>query len=32
MVLGNLPVPGCSTIWMIVGKGPTAAGGGGGVV
>ena len=30
MVLGNLPVPGCSTIWMIVGKGPTAAGGGGG--
>ena len=24
MVLGNLPVPGRPTIWMIVGQGPTA--------
>ena len=24
MVLGKLPVPGGSTIWMIVGQGPTA--------
>ena len=24
MSLGNLPVPGLSTIWMIVGQGPTA--------
>ena len=24
MVLGNLSVPGRPTIWMIVGKGPTA--------
>ena len=23
MVLGKLPVPGCPTIWMIVGQGPT---------
>ena len=22
MVLGKLPVPGCPTIWMIVGQGP----------
>ena len=33
MALGNLPVPGRPTIWMIVGQGPTAfavgAGGGG---
>ena len=32
MVLGKLPVPGCLTIWMIVGQGPIAlalgAGGG----
>ena len=32
MVLGKLPVPGLSTIWMIVGQGPSAlaigAGGG----
>ena len=32
MALGNLPVPGRPTIWMIVGQGPTAlaegAGGG----
>ena len=32
MVLGKLPVPGCPTIWMIVGQGPIAlaigAGGG----
>ena len=36
MVLGKLPVPGSPTIWITVGKGPTAlaigAGGGGGVV
>ena len=32
MSLGNLPVPGLSTIWMIVGQGPTAlAVGAGGV-
>ena len=24
MVLGKLPVPGCPTIWMIVGQGPNA--------
>ena len=24
MALGNLPVPGRPTIWMIVGQGPTA--------
>ena len=32
MVLGNLPVPGRPTIWMIVGQGPTAlaVGAGGG--
>ena len=24
MVLGKLPVPGCPTIWIIVGQGPTA--------
>ena len=24
MVLGKLPVPGCPTIWMIVGQGPIA--------
>ena len=24
MALGNLPVPGCPTIWMVVGQGPTA--------
>ena len=32
MALGNLPVPGRPTIWMIVGQGPTAlaAGAGGG--
>ena len=24
MVLGNLPVPGRPTIWIIVGQGPTA--------
>ena len=24
MILGKLPVPGRSTIWMIVGQGPTA--------
>ena len=24
MVLGKLPVPGRPTVWMIVGKGPTA--------
>ena len=33
MVLGKLPVPGCPTIWIIVGQGPIAlaegAGGGG---
>ena len=32
MVLGKLPVPGCPTIWMLVGQGPIAlamgAGGG----
>ena len=33
MVLGKLPVPGRSTIWMIVGQGPNAlAVGAGGVV
>ena len=33
MVLGKLPVPGCPTIWMIVGQGPIAlAVGMGGVV
>ena len=33
MVLGNLPVPGRPTIWMIVGQGPIAlAVGAGGVV
>ena len=33
MVLGKLPVPGCPTVWMIVGHGPTAlAVGAGGVV
>ena len=33
MALGNLPVPGRPTIWMIVGQGPTAlAVGAGGVV
>ena len=31
MVLGNLPVPGRPTIWMIVGKGPTALALGAGV-
>ena len=32
MVLGKLPVPGCPTIWIIVGQGPTAlvVGAGGG--
>ena len=32
MVLGKLPVPGCPTIWMIVGQGPSApaVGAGGG--
>ena len=32
MVLGKLPVPGCPTIWMTVGQGPTAlaVGAGGG--
>ena len=32
MVLGNLPVPGCRTIWIIVGQGPIAlaVGAGGG--
>ena len=32
MALGKLPVPGCPTIWMIVGQGPTAlaVGAGGG--
>ena len=32
MVLGNLPVPGRPTIWIIVGQGPTAlaVGAGGG--
>ena len=24
MVLGRLPVPGCLTMWMIIGQGPTA--------
>ena len=24
MVLGKLPVPGCPTIWITVGQGPTA--------
>ena len=24
MVLGKIPVPGCLTIWMIVGQGPIA--------
>ena len=24
MVLGKLPVPGCHTIWITVGQGPTA--------
>ena len=34
IVLGKLPVPGRSTIWMIVGQGPIAlaVGAGGGVV
>ena len=33
MVLGKLPVPGRSTIWMLVGQGPIAlAVGAGGVV
>ena len=33
MALGNLPVPGRPTIWMVVGPGPTAlAVGAGGVV
>ena len=33
MVLGKLTVPGCHTIWMIVGQGPNAlAVGSGGVV
>ena len=33
MALGKLPAPGRPTIWMIVGKGPTAlAVGAGGVV
>ena len=32
MVLGKLPVPGCPTIWISVGQGPTAlaVGAGGG--
>ena len=32
MALGNLPVPGRPTIWMVVGQGPTAlaVGAGGG--
>ena len=32
MALANLPVPGCPTIWMIVGQGPTllTVGAGGG--
>ena len=32
MVLGKIPVPGCPTIWITVGKGPTAlaVGAGGG--
>ena len=29
MVLGKLPVPGRSTIWITVGQGPTALGAGG---
>ena len=33
MILSKLPVPGCPTIWMIVGQGPTVlAVGAGGVV
>ena len=33
MVLGKLPVPGCPTIWITEGQGPTAlAVGAGGVV
>ena len=32
MVLGKLPVPGRPTIWMIVGQGPIAQVGAGGVV
>ena len=33
MALGNLPVPGRPTIWMVVGQGPTVlAAGAGGVV
>ena len=33
MVLGKLPVPGCPTIWTIVGRGPIAlaVGAGGGL-
>ena len=30
MVLGKLPVPGCPTIWITVGQGPTALTVGGG--
>ena len=32
MVLGKLPVPGCPTVWITVGQGPTAlaVGAGGG--
>ena len=32
MALGNLPVPGRPTIWMIVGQGPTALAVGAGAV
>ena len=31
MVLGKLPVPGCPTIWIIVGQGPTGLAVGAGV-
>ena len=30
MVLGNLPVPGRPTVWIILGQGPTALAGGAG--
>ena len=32
MALGKLPMPGCPTVWMIVGQGPSAlvVGAGGG--
>ena len=32
MVLGKLPVPGCPTVWMIVGQRPIALAVGAGVV